>query len=414
MMKTMTSVVLATGLVAFAGCSKKKEEGTAQKPMAGTVAPTPPPKPETPTPLTGTALADKYKLCVEQISSGKSDEFLKGCVDPSFKIHDINDPNPRTAADLVGQFASMRTGMPDLKLQPQIIMVSGRNILAVNLFTGTHTAAMKSPMGQDMPASNKKVGLLMFHKLAINDANVATEEWAYMDPTTMMGQLGALPKGAPPVRPAMDKGLEGAPIVVVTADDAKEKTNLENAKKAVDAINAGKLADAMALMTSDAVESDQTAEKDIKGAKDIEAGMKMWLGAFKDAKLSVDNAYAAGDYVVHMGKFTGTNDKDMGKMKKTGKTVALDYAEVFLVKDGKAAQIWRFRSSLQAAMQMGLMPAPGAPGAPPAAGSAAPVAPPADKAAAPADKVAPPADKAAAPADKAAPAAGSAAPVENK
>lgn len=397
MMKTMTSVVLATGLIAFAGCDKKKEEGTAQKPMEGSVVPTPSPKPETPTPLTGTALADKYKLCVDQISSGKFDEFQKGCVDPAYKIHDINDPNPRTATDLIGWFTSMRAGMPDLKLQPQIVMVSGRNILAVNLFTGTHTAPMKDPTGKDMPATNKKVGMLMFHKLAVNDANLATEEWAYMDPTTMMGQLGALPPGAPPVRPAMDKGIEGAPIVVVTADDAKEKANLEAAKKAVDAINAGKLADAMAMMTPDAIESDQTAEKDIKGAKDIEAGMKMWLGAFKDAKLTVDNAYAAGDYVVHMGTFTGTNDKDLGKMKKTGKTVALDYAEVFLVKDGKASQVWRFHSSLQAAMQMGLMPAPGAA---PAAGSAAP----------PADKAAPPADKAA----PAAPAAGSAAPVENK
>lgn len=371
MMKTMTSVVLATGLIAFAGCDKKKEEGTAKKPMEGSVAPAPPPKPETPTPLTGTALADKYKLCIDQLGSGKFDELQKGCVDPAFKIHDISDPNPRTAADLVGWFTSMRAGMPDLKLQPQLVMVSGRNILAVNLFTGTHTATMKSPMGQDMPASNKKVGLLMFHKVAISDANLATEEWAYMDPTTMMGQLGALPTGAPPVRPAMDRGLEGAPIVVVTADDAKEKANLENAKKAVDAINAGKLADALALMTPDAIESDQAAEKDSKGTKEIEAGLKMWLGAFKDAKLSVDNAYAAGDYVVHMGKFTGTNDKDIGKLKKTGKSVALDYAEVMLVKDGKAAQIWRFRSGVQFAMQMGLMPPPGAP---PAAGSAAPTA----------------------------------------
>jgi hypothetical protein len=70
----------------------------------------------------------------------------------------------------------------------------------------------------------------------------------------------------------------------------------------------------------------------------------------------------------------------MGKMKKTGKTVSLDYAEVMQMKDGKIAQIWRFHSGMQFAMQMGLMPAPGAP---PAAGSAAPAA---GSAAAPADK----------------------------
>jgi ketosteroid isomerase-like protein len=181
----------------------------------------------------------------------------------------------------------------------------------------------------------------------------------------------------------MDKGLDGAPIVVVTADNTTEKGNLEAAHKAVDAINAGKFSDAVALMTADAVESDQTSAKDNKGPKEIEASMKMWFGAFKDAKISIDSSYAAGDYVIHLGKFTGTNDKDLGKMKKTGKTVALDYAEVMLGKDGKAAQIWRFRSGMQFAAQMGLMPAPGAaPAAPPAAGSAA--APAAGSAAAPA------------------------------
>jgi ketosteroid isomerase-like protein len=372
MRKTLSTVALATSLIALAGCSKKKEEGTAQKPMEGSAMTAPPPPPAAPTPLAGTALADKYKGCVAQISDGKFDEFQKDCLDPSFTTHDISDPNPHTGAELVGWFKSMRAGMPDMKLQPQLVMVVGRNLLAVNLFTGTNTAPMKDPTGKEMPASNKKVGMLFFHKLAINDANLATEEWAYMDPTTMMGQLGALPPGAPPVRPAMDKGLEGAPIVVVNADDAKERTNLENAKKAVDAINAGKMADALALMTPDAVESDQTSATDHKGTKDIEASMKMWFGAFKDAKISVDSAYAAGDYVVHLGKFTGTNDKDLGKMKKTGKTVALDYAEVFLAKDGKAAQVWRFHSGMQFAMQMGLMPAPGA--AAPAAGSAAPPA----------------------------------------
>jgi predicted ester cyclase len=379
MMKTLTSVALATGLIALAGCSKKKEEGTVQKPMEGPVAA--PPPAAAPAPLAGTALADKYKGCIAQISDGKLDEFQKDCLDPSFVNHDISDPNPHTGAELVSWFKLMRAGMPDMKLQPQLVMVSGRNLLAVNLFTGTNTAPLQDPTGKEMPATNKKVGILMFHKLAINDANLATEEWAYMDPATLMGQLGASPPGAPPVRPAMDKGLDGAPIVVVTADDAKEKTNLENAKKSIDAINSGKFADAMAMVTADAVESDQSAEKDRKGPKEIEAGMKMWFGAFKDAKIGIDSAYAAGDYVIHLGTFTGTNDKNLGTMKKTGKTVALDYAEVFLVKDGKAAQIWRFTSGVQFAMQMGLMPAPATP---PAAGSAAPAAPPAAGSAAPA------------------------------
>jgi predicted ester cyclase len=325
---------------------------------------TPPPTPEPAKPKTGAELAEMYKMCIANINDAKWDAFKAECIDPGITIHDFADGSTKKADDLVGMLQSMKAGMPDFKMQPQLIMVSGRNILAATLVTGTHTAPMKSPMGE-MPATNKKIGTLFFHRLAISDANKATEEWAYSDPATMMGQLGMAPKEAPPTRPAMETGWEGAPIVVVTADDAKEKTNLENAKKAIEAINARKFTDALALMTPDAVESDVTSEKDTKGAKDIEAGMKMWFGAFSDAKISVEHEYAAGDYVVHTGKFSGTNDKDLGKMKKTGKKVDLDYAEVMLIKDGKAAHVWRFHSGMMFAMQMGLMPPPGAP---PAAG----------------------------------------------
>lgn len=369
MMKMTMSLVVATSLLVAGGCSKKKEEGTAQKPAEGSAAMTPPPpKPEPPKPMMGADLATQYKTCIEHLNSGKFDDFRKTCIDDAFVAHDYGDGSTHKADDLVSWFKTMKEGMPDWKLSPQLVLVSGRNILAVNLMTGTHTGTMKSPMG-DMPATNKKVGMMFFHRLAINDANKATEEWAYSDPATMMGQLGMAPKDAPPTRAAIDKGMDT--VVVVTADDAKEKANLEATQKAIDAVNARKFADALAAFAPDAVESDQTADKDLKGTKEMEASIKMWFGAFPDAKVGIDNKYAAGDYVVHMGKFQGTHEKDLGKLKKTGKKVDIDYTEVFQLKDGKITNVWRFHSGMQFAMQLGLMPPPGAP---PAAGSAAPPA----------------------------------------
>jgi predicted ester cyclase len=100
--------------------------------------------------------------------------------------------------------------------------------------------------------------------------------------------------------------------------------------------------------------------------------MKMWFGAFPDAKITSEGTWAAGDFVVSTGKFAGTHQKDLGSIKKTGKSVNLDTAEVFQIVDGKASKIWRFHSGLTFAMQLGLMPAPGA--APAGAGSAAPAA----------------------------------------
>src|SRR5690242_10738472 len=121
MKNRMTSLALAVSLVAFAGCSKKKEEGTVQKTTEGTtVTPPPPPPPAAAVkPLVGAELAEKYKACVGKIGDGKLDEFQKDCLDAGFVMHDINDPNPRKADEVVGWFKAMRAGMPDLKFSPQ-------------------------------------------------------------------------------------------------------------------------------------------------------------------------------------------------------------------------------------------------------------------------------------------------------
>jgi predicted ester cyclase len=224
---------------------------------------------------------------------------------------------------------------------------------------------MKSPMGE-VPATNKKVGFLMFHRLEINDANKATEEWAYIDVPSMMGQLGLAPKGTP-APPVMEKGIEGAPIVVVTADDAKEKANMDVAKKSNDAFIANKPADVIATMTDDAIQSDMGV--DTKGAKAIEKGMTAFRNAFSDVKLSNVEMWAGGDYVVQTFTFEGKHDKNLGPVKKTGKQVAVDVAELMHFTGGKIDHTWRFMNGAQLMEQLGMMPAPKA-GETPKAGEA--------------------------------------------
>jgi steroid delta-isomerase-like uncharacterized protein len=321
--------------------------------------------------LNGKDIADRYLKCTGMINDGKLDDFASTCVAADYKGHDMDGQEMSGVDSLKAQFTAMRKAFPDLKISPQLVMVSGRNILAVGMIQGTNSGPMEMPGAPAMPATNKKVSQLMFHRLAINDQNKATEEWAYSDPMTMMGQLGMMPKGAPPVRPVMDKGWDGAPIVVVTADNDTEKKNLEVSKAMIEAFNARKVPEMLAMLSDDFVESDQAADKDAKGKKEAEAGIKMFQTAFSDGKITVDNSFAAGDYVVALGTFTGTNDHDAGPMKKTGKQVTLHMAEVMKLKDGKVTNLWRFRNSMAMMMQLGLMPAPGAGAGSAAAGSAA-------------------------------------------
>ena len=95
MLKMTTSLVIATGLV-VCGCDKKAEEGTAQKPAEGSTATPPPPPPtETPKPLTGTALADAYKACINLVNDGKFDDFRKTCLADGYQAHDNGDGSTR-------------------------------------------------------------------------------------------------------------------------------------------------------------------------------------------------------------------------------------------------------------------------------------------------------------------------------
>ena len=58
-------------------------------------------------------------------------------------------------------------------------------------------STVSTSMG-NLLATNKQLGMLSFHRVVVNDANKATEEWIYSDPMTLMAQLGV----ARPVRPA--------------------------------------------------------------------------------------------------------------------------------------------------------------------------------------------------------------------
>lgn len=371
-MTTRTRLQLALALaVAVTGCKKKEDTGNAPKAAEGTApgsamapgsaamtqgsaaaTPTAPPKAA---PLVGKDLAMKYMDCGKMLNSGKLDDFKANCLAADFVNHMEGMPEVKGADAMAAHMQMMRTAFPDFKAEPALVLISGRNIFSIGMMTGTNSGPMK--MGEhEMPATNKKTGSLMFHKLAINDENKATEEWAFHDGRTLMGQLGVLPKEAGPTRPVLDKVPAFPEQIVVAADDAKEKANVEAYKKMLDAINAHKSADAAAMYADNSVESDQADDKDHTGKKELQKGLDDFIKTFPDVKLDVPAPVGVGDYVVAIGTMTGTNKGPMGKMKPTNKSVSGNYAEVVAFKDGKITNTWRFRNGADMAKQLGLMP----------------------------------------------------------
>lgn len=394
---TQTMFAAALGVLLATGCKEKDKAppaGTgsgsaAARPAEGS-APAPAPTPEGPaapaaTPKQGRELAQVVLDCGGLINAAKWDDFARQCMAPGFVSHQVDDRD-LTREQVIPQLSGARAAFSDIKVESQLVLVNGRTLLTIALMKGTNDGPMKGAAGT-LPATKQRIGVFMYERFAMSEAGPPSEQWAYADPATLLGQLGHLP----PVRPAQEAGLPDAPVIAVAADDAREQANLAAIGKLEEALGRRSAADALALHAGDVLVRDQAAPADLRGKPQLEAALRELWRAFPDAKRQPAGTWAAGDYVVTEGKLTGTHEGPLGKLPKTGKRIAVQYAEVYRLAGGKVAEVWRFRNGAALASQLGLgapAEAPAKPGEPPAKPTA-PTAPAAPRQAAPPDPSSP-------------------------
>jgi predicted ester cyclase len=106
--------------------------------------------------------------------------------------------------------------------------------------------------------------------------------------------------------------------------------------------------------------SDLAAPADRVGKKEVSKSNEEMFKGFPDAKIDQTAAWAAGDYVISTGRFSGTNTGDMPsmKLKKTGKPVNVEYYMITKLSRGKVKKRWLFSNGMAFAGQLGLLPAP--------------------------------------------------------
>jgi predicted ester cyclase len=305
-------------------------------------------------PLTGQALADRYAACWQQFNNAQWDEFVK-CYGPGTVSVAPGQPTAKGGPDIVDKHAKpIKTAMPDVSGELQLVVVSGRNAATVALMRGTHMGPLATPAGE-IPPTRKRVGQLVAHAIESGPSALASKEWFVQDGGNLMAQLG-LSKA--PGRPALEKGAAERPVVVATGS-AAEKANLATARKAYALFDRHdkKIGE---LLASDVVDHDQTVPADVHGHDAVAEHMAGLWAMSSNAKLATPVLFAAGDYTVAIGRITGKNDGDMPAMglKKTGKAFNLDFVEFIRWKDGKIAEQWPFINSMQMAMQLGLIPPP--------------------------------------------------------
>jgi predicted ester cyclase len=208
----------------------------------------------------------------------------------------------------------------------------------------------------DLPPTKKKIGLLMGHLIDFNDQGQATHERAFLDSATMMSQLGV---SKMPARKAMTKGWAKTTEVVIAKNDDGEKANVAVAQAMVDAFNKH---DAKAFgdtLDKKVVWSDQGEPKDLDQKGAVKDSQGFWKG-FSDVKITPDETWGAGPYVVITGTIAGTNDGDVPamKLKKTGKAFTSPFLHIIKVENGKVTGSWIFYDGMGMAGQLGMLPPP--------------------------------------------------------
>lgn len=82
----------------------------------------------------------------------------------------------------------------------------------------------------------------------------------------------------------------------------------------------------------------------------------VYLGAFSDMEVTVEDQIAEGDKVVSRVVFHGTNDGPFGPVPPTGRRVEATGCIILRMKDGRIAERWGNIDDLGTLQQLGLIP----------------------------------------------------------
>ena len=124
-------------------------------------------------------------------------------------------------------------------------------------------------------------------------------------------------------------------------------------------INEGNIDAADELFTEDYVDHGPMGE--LHGREAFRQAVAQWRDAFPDVHCSVADVFGQGDRVAWLVRTTGTHTGDGLGFPATGKRIDTLSANIGRFRDGKAAEHWSEQGMLPMLMQIGVVPAPGAP-----------------------------------------------------
>ena len=98
-------------------------------------------------------------------------------------------------------------------------------------------------------------------------------------------------------------------------------------------------------------------DRDLRGVDEAKAYLTMFLTAFPDLTMTVDEVVAEGDRAVTRWTLRGTHDGETEELgPPTGKDVVLEGLSLHRAKDGRIVEEWERYDNLSLLQQLGLFP----------------------------------------------------------
>ena len=125
------------------------------------------------------------------LSAGDVEGFGTSLAD-DFVEHEETPGLAPTKDGVLEFFRLYRAAFPDLRMDPEDVLVSGDKAVARVRATGTHQGEF---MG--VPPTGKSIDVQLIDIIRFGDDGLAREHWGVFDLMAMMPQLGAVPDGPP-------------------------------------------------------------------------------------------------------------------------------------------------------------------------------------------------------------------------
>jgi predicted ester cyclase len=97
----------------------------------------------------------------------------------------------------------------------------------------------------------------------------------------------------------------------------------------------------------------------IESLDDFKAMLVVWDGSFPEAKMTLHQLIAEGDYVAFWATYYGTHTGSTGPFPPTGKEMSLECGGYHRIENGKIAETWVTWDNLALMNQLGLLPPQG-------------------------------------------------------